>query len=303
MLARRVAIRREFGINFAKGYLDRLLKNPFYKGQFWWQGKLYLGTHAPLVSVECFDQVQTVFRAHNKPRYKTHEFAYRGLLTCAYDNCKVTAEIKKEKYTYYRCTGFRGKCALPYIREEELGDRLGQILRDIHIPNDILAQLQRSLLNDRGREEEARRAQGERLSVRLRQVRHRMDQAYQDKLDGKIGEEFWMRKSAEWQSEETQIRASLHGLEVARPEMLLDAARILELANRAYSLYVKQDHAERAKLLKMVLSNCGIDAVSVYPTYRKPFDLIFQRAKTKEWRARRDSNSGPLASEASALSS
>jgi len=26
----------------------------------------------------------------------------------------------------------------------------------------------------------------------------------------------------------------------------------------------------------MVLSNCAIDAVSLYPTYRKSFDLIFQ---------------------------
>ena len=95
-----------------------------------------------------------------------------------------------------------------------------------------------------------------------------MDQAYQDKLDGKISEEFWMRKSGEWQAEENQIRASMHGLETVRPERLLDAAKILELANKAYFLYFKQDHTERAKLLKMVLSNCGIDAVSIYPTYR-----------------------------------
>jgi len=33
----------------------------------------------------------------------------------------------------------------------------------------------------------------------------------------------------------------------------------------------------------MVLSNCAIDAVSLYPTYRKPFDLIFQKAKTEGW--------------------
>jgi hypothetical protein len=28
----------------------------------------------------------------------------------------------------------------------------------------------------------------------------------------------------------------------------------------------------------MVLSNCAI-----YPAYRKPFDLIFDKAKTEEW--------------------
>jgi site-specific DNA recombinase len=299
----RKAIQDEFGINLAKGYLDRLLKNPFYRGQSWWEEKLYSGTHTPLISVDRFEQVQAVFRGHNKPRYGAHDFAYRGLLTCAYDNCKVTAEIKKERYTYYRCTGFRGKCGLPYFREEELGDRLGQILKDIHIPDDILTQLQRSLLNDKSREEEIRRQQGERFVQRRAQVLRRIDQAYQDKLDGKISEEFWMRKSTEWQVEESQIRTSMQALETARPERLLDAARILELANKAYFLYVKQDHAERAKLLRMVLSNCSIDAVSIYPTYRKPFDLIFQRVKTEEWRAQGDSNSRPLAPEASALSS
>jgi len=30
----------------------------------------------------------------------------------------------------------------------------------------------------------------------------------------------------------------------------------------------------------MVLSNCSLDAVRVYPTYGKPFDMTFERAKT-----------------------
>ena len=67
----------------------------------------------------------------------------------------------------------------------------------------------------------------------------------------------------------------MQALEMARPGRLLDAPRILELANKAHFLYVKQDHAERVKLLKIVLSNFGIDAVSLYPTYSKPFALIF----------------------------
>jgi hypothetical protein len=29
-----------------------------------------------------------------------------------------------------------------------------------------------------------------------------------------------------------------------------------------------------------VLSNCAVDALIVYPTYRKPFDMIFERTKT-----------------------
>ena len=194
----RKVLKTEFGIGIAKGYLERLLKNPFYKGQFIWEGKLYSGTHTPLVSAELFEQVQTVFRGHNKPKYRKHDFAFSGLLRCAYDNCMVTAEIQKNHYTYYRCTGFRGKCELPYFREEELGSRLGKVLQDIHIPDDVLGQLEKSLLTDKGRDEAIRKQQGELLKQRLSAVRHRLDRAYLDKLDGKINEEFWTRKSAEW---------------------------------------------------------------------------------------------------------
>ncbi len=292
----RKILKAEFGQLLAKGYLERLLKNPFYKGQFTWEDKLYSGTHTPLVSAELFEQVQSVFGGHNKPKYRKHEFAFSGLLHCAYDNCAVTAELKKNRYTYYRCTGYRGKCELPYFREEELGDRLAVTLRNIHIPDDVLLQLEKSLLTDKGREEAIRQEQSERLKQRLAAVRHRLDQAYLDKLDGKIPEEYWTRKSAEWIAEEQQILLAVRGLEQAKPERILDAVRTLELANKAYFLYLRQEPAEKAKLLKMVLSNCAVDAATVYPTYRKPFDLIFTRATSEGWRARRDSNSRPSGS-------
>jgi hypothetical protein len=57
----------------------------------------------------------------------------------------------------------------------------------------------------------------------------------------------------------------------------------LEFANGAYSLYVTRERAEQAKLFKKVLLNCSIEAVSVTPIYKKPFDMIFERAKTQEW--------------------
>ncbi len=217
----RKVIKREFGQQLAKGYLDRLLKNPFYVGSFVWQGKVFAGTHSPLVEREQFDQVQDVFHVRNKPKYRKHAFAFQGLLRCAHDNCAVTAEIKKQKYTYYRCTGHRGPCDLPYMREEVLRERLGQIVKDIFIPGSVLAQLENSLLNDRGRQEAIKGEQSNRLRGRLNSVRGRLDQSYIDKLDGKISEDFWARKSDEWRAEEQRICAELLALEqvLVQPEM------------------------------------------------------------------------------------
>jgi hypothetical protein len=110
---------------------------------------------------------------------------------------------------------------------------------------------------------------------------------------GKISEDFWQRKTTEWQLEEQQILMAVQGLQGASPDQSLSAKRTLELANKAYFLYVTQNPAQQAQLLKMVASNCRFDGVSLTPTYRKPFDVIFERAKPKEWRALRDSNSRP----------
>jgi DNA invertase Pin-like site-specific DNA recombinase len=286
-------IRTETGKTFQKGYLHKLLKNPFYSGFFEWMGERYKGTHALIVRPDLFNQVQAVLQGHNRPRYQKHIFPFRGLLTCAFDDCMLTAEIKKQKYTYYRCTGSKGKCDLPYVREEELGERLGQILKDIHIPDDVLQQLESSLAQDEKNTQAEKKSQQETLQKRLTAVRSRIDHAYTDKLDGKISEEFWQRKTAEWQLEEQQILMAMQGLREASPDVLLNAKRALELANKAYFLYVTQNPIEQAQLLKMVASNCRFDGASLCPTYRKPFDVIFQRAKSKEWRALRDSNSRP----------
>jgi predicted phosphatase len=106
----------------------------------------------------------------------------------------------------------------------------------------------------------------------------------------------WKNRSAEWLAEEQQISLAIHGLANANPDGIIDAVRIFELANKAHFLYVSQPAPEKAKLLRMVLSNCAVDAVNIYPSYKKPFDLIFARAKNEEWCALRDSNSRPSGS-------
>ena len=130
------------------------------------------------------------------------------------------------------------------------------------------------------------------IAAALGFVRYRIDQAYTDKLDGKISEEFWSRKEVEWQTEEQQILFALQGFEHSQSGRVLSSVRILGLVDKAYFLYLKQNSVEKAKLLRIVLSNCAIDAVSVYPTYGKPFDLIFHREETEEWCCRRESTTG-----------
>ena len=116
-----------------------------------------------------------------------------------------------------------------------------------------------------------------------------MEQAYLDKLDGNITPDFWSRMQQAWQQEEMRLQQSLRTLDQPMdPRRLLDTERALELANKAHSLYEMQNCDEQGKLLKIVLSNCSTDGITLWPICRKPFDMIFNRAKTKEWCALSD---------------
>jgi hypothetical protein len=118
-----------------------------------------------------------------------------------------------------------------------------------------------------------------------------MDAAYSDKLDGKIPEDFWERRMSDWRMEEQQVKMAVQGLgNTETGDRVLNVQRIFELANKAYYLYFTMDTAERANLLRMLFSNFSVDAVSVTPTYRKPFDMIYPRTKLEEWSGRLDSN-------------
>jgi hypothetical protein len=142
------------------------------------------------------------------------------LLNCAFDQCAVTAEIKKGKYVYYHCTGYTENATWP-ISGRRLGGPLGEILKNIHIPEDTLRQLQDSLRQDSKEIREGTDIQRTRREQRLSTVRRRIEQAYLDKLEGKISEEFWASRNAEWQEEANGVVQALSALQTANPDRLL----------------------------------------------------------------------------------
>jgi site-specific DNA recombinase len=288
------AIRRETGKLISKSNLHKMLTNRFYVGSYSLRGRTYRGTHEQFISVDLFERAQSVLRGHNKPKYSKHEFAFRGVMTCANCGCALTGDIKKEKYVYYACTGHRGKCGLARFREESIAERLGEPLQGLRVPDEIALQIVTTLVEDQKQATGKISAERSRLENTLTSIRSRIDRAYLDKLDGKISEELWERNLSGWQMEEDRLKMAVEAFRHGETsDRVLDAQRIFELANTAHSLYISQNSTEKVKLLKMLVSNCVVGNVSVSPTYRKPFDAIFKRAKSEEWSGREDSNLRP----------
>ncbi|MGB8657427.1 MAG: recombinase family protein [Candidatus Zixiibacteriota bacterium] len=256
----------------SKSHVERTLKNPVYYGDFWWNGKLYKGRHQPIISRELFDKVQEAFSNRNRSKGRKRDFAFTGLLMCGHCGCSITAEIHKNRYIYYRCTGFKGKCGQPYIREELLEEELGELVRSIVIDDERLEWIKEALKSSHVDEKAYHDEMIAKLTLQLKRLQQKLDQAYEDKLEGKIEEEFWSKKSEQWREEQSGIVSKITYHQNANKSYFDEGIKILELANKAYFLYQKQEAHEKRKLLNYILSNCQVIDGTLYPTYRKLFD-------------------------------
>ena len=283
------------GRRMMKAEIHRILQNPIYAGDFRWLGRLHHGVHEPLVTRERFAEVQAVLTRKPRARYPKQRHAFMGLLTCARCGCRITAERKKGRYTYYRCTSHHGACGNSYIREEELAERLGEVVARIQIPPEVADWLAAGLRESEEAMAQTRRTTLDQLAQRRRGAQAKLDRGYDDYLEGRISSAFWTRKSEEWESEVATIEAELSRLSRPTPAYVAAGEKILELAKNAHFLYQQQPFAERRRLLDSVLSNCTFDRGTLCPTYTKPFDLLSRGRETGNWRGRRDSNPRPPA--------
>ena len=281
------------GRRLFKSEIHRLLQNPIYSGDFVWDGTKYPGCHQAVITRELFDAVQAIPRHRPRARHLKHRHPFMGLLTCANCGCAITAERKKGKYVYYHCTDYRGGCDNTYIREEQLSDLLGDVIKPIQITPETVQELATAFRTSDQEAEHRRTESLRQLDQRRRTVVSKQDRGYDDFVSGRISDEFWTRKSQEWEAELSTFDAERTRLQQPRPPATATAQKILELAKQAEFLYRSQVPAEQRRLLETVLSNCAFDHGTLCPTYSKPFDLLVRGNETGDWLLRLDSNQQP----------
>jgi site-specific DNA recombinase len=248
----------------------RILANPIYWGPFRWNKQLYAGVHEPLISKQLFDRVNKKASRRGTPRRRKHRFAFTGLLTCSCGK-RLVGQMQKGKYVYYACSAY---CGTSTVSEKKLSAMYLEAIKRIQISPEVADYIRQGLISfesDRRQEHEKR---VQHLQQRRQNIQRRIDNAYDDKLSGAITQKYWDHRSSEWQVELAEVSAEIHRLESATFKSFDDADAILELAQRAPELFVKQNPTEQARLLKFIALNSCYDGATLSVTYKKPFDLL-----------------------------
>ncbi len=186
----------------------------------------------------------------------------------------MVGEIKKQRYIYYHCTGYKGKCDEPYVREEVLEEKFGAALGRLAFDDEVFDWVRDALRESHADERREHEAAIERLRAEYDRLQNRIHAAYVDKFDGSIDADFFEKMSAEWRAEQDRCLRDIERHQSTDQSYLEDGVRLFELAQSAQRLFAKQDAREKRRLLNFVVSNCSWQDGELTATLRQPFDLI-----------------------------
>ena len=192
--------------------------------------------------------------------------------------------------TLVLCTDYKGNCGQGYLREEDLAIKFADVVKAIHLDDETLTWIVAALKASQKDALEFHRQAVDDLNRELGKIRSRVSQAYEDKLDGKINEQMWADVHTKYTTQQETLERQISAHLAADRSYLQQGIQILELVNRAYDLYLKQPHDERAKLLQFLLSNASLKDGNLCPTYHKPFDLLANGVRHQRRRPQGDLN-------------
>ena len=261
-----------------KSTIQKILRNRIYMGEFEWNQKIHKGSHQALVSAELWEQCQQILSGRYNVRTKStkHQFAFSGLITCGHCHSGLVGEIKKGKYIYYHCTGHKGKCPEPYVREEVLEEKFSSIVKKLQFTPEVLEWIKEALLQSN---QDVRQFHDEaitRLQAEYQKLESRIQAMYIDKLDGKILGDFFESMSSKWREEQSTLLKDIQKHQNVSQHYLLEGIQLLELARNAYSLFIQQVPTEKRRLLQFLVSNSSWAHQELQVELRQPFDLIMK---------------------------
>lgn len=273
------------GKNFYKGTINKLLKNEFYTGVFYWRGKKYENaSHEPLVSKEVFSRVQDILLKPNKSKSRKGIFTYTNFITCGVCGCAVSAQIQKDKYIYYHCSGYKGNCHQAYVREELIEAEFEKMIDNLYVSEDLQALILNGLRESLKDKIEYHNTCVARIERQVKVLQNRIDQAYLDKLDGKINEEFWQIQTRKWLDEKEALTMELLSFQRADTKYIEDINLIFELIKKATGTFKSETLEKKRGLLQLLVSNCTYKDGNLDIVLRSPFNKFAELSKTRNWR-------------------
>ena len=254
--------------------LAHMLHSPFYIGiiRIDRRNESFQGAHTPLISKDLFDRVQAIMEGKRARPVISHAFRYRSLIAHIGCTRRLTGEIAKKRYVYYRChgPGCRGIAVPERVLEDGIKDTALAIAhgqQDLRDLRDLVGTARQSQSVD---------VENERRNIRMRlgECDTRLVRLTDALLDCAISTEAHNDRHEKLLREKRGLNDRLEALD-AEPGWLR-LYREFELRNAQVLRYEMMDDDEKRNLVSGLCSNLALDGKNVVIALRSPYKEIVE---------------------------
>jgi site-specific DNA recombinase len=287
--------------------VEVILHNDFYAGAVRWDKQTFQGTHEPLVPWDLFNRVQARLQAncsHSRPSAKK-QFTFKKFLRCGHCHTAVTAELQKGRhergnYVYYHCSRSKNRhCPLGNFREEKIDAMFAEEMGRLYVDGAIAAKIKARLgelhvEHERGDRKELRRLQAE----YTRKTNH-LDLVYQDRLDGTISKDDYLRRKVVIEQELRTVQADIEKLGRINRRYKEEGIAIIDLLRGFKRTYQAADSEGKIAILSATVDRAVLRGNELHVFWKQPFEtlaILGEGVRTKRsWQGHGDSNPGLMA--------
>jgi len=271
-------LRSKNGLKVNPAMIYKILRDEFYCGTW------YSRTHKQkiphhykrLISKELFEKCQEVMAKHHKvpTKYASKPFMFRGLITCAVCGGVVGGQLKKGKYTYYSCSGYKKECKRVYATETELVGQVYSLLDTLKFSDSQIKEITLGLKEIGENENKFYTTSINELKAEYDKYDVRIKKMYEDLLDGRITDTFHDTNLREYKEKQSEILSQMQDHSDADETFYLTANATLNIAKRAKEIFVSSEVMEKRQLLGFLLQNCVLNGKKLEFTMRSPYNLM-----------------------------
>lgn len=267
-------LRNDNNNKITKSRIHEYLHDPFYIGKIVWKGIEYQGKQETLIEEPLFNTVQTIMRGKTTLKLTKHNFLFKGLLYCPECTGLITWETGKG-HVYGHCNHYRNCSKMVWAKEEKVEEQVVKYLQNLEVKSPRLTEWIKKALKESHKDEIAYHSTsvGE-INKQHEIIKQRIDKLYDDKLDGKITEDFYQRKFNQYSDELKTADRSINNHTNASLKYFDLGINIYELSQKASAIYSKATIEQKRILMHLVFEKMILDDGVLNIKYTKAFQIL-----------------------------
>ena len=260
--------------------VHKMLTNQFYIGIMSYNHEYFEGSHDQFISRKLFNTVKKKLEQKDRSKFKSHDYAFSGLMRCGECGATITAESHTKHYkngtnqtfTYYRCTKKLKPCSQPYLEETKLKDQLVGFIASASLPKRWGKDWLNWLEEDKIKEQQSSQESLIKLKSVIQAIDGKLNLLLDSYLDGTIDSPTYKSKKNQLFTEKQNLEDKIAKLEGGCSHWLEPMEEFIHCALQAQKIARPNTAGDDLRsFAKNIGSNFFLKDKQLQIEYKKPF--------------------------------